>query len=255
MDMVQRKDQNIRYDTVLPGLRQWVQYAAEGAGIAAAVDELFYRKIWIMLPLLALTLWWIVYRKNRWREKRKEQLVRDFKEALNALAISLRAGVSVENAVYEVYDTLQRTLGSDHDMTKEFGQIAADLHIGIPVERLFESFAQRSGCEEIRNFAVVFSAARHMGGNLAAIIRKTADQIGSEIEIEEEIQTVLAAKKLEQKIMTVMPLGIIAYLQLTSPDYLSVLYSSAAGNAFMTVCLMVWIAVAIWGNSLVRIEG
>lgn len=253
-NMVQQKDQNSRYDTALPGIRQWIQYIAEGTGIAAAVDELFYRKIWMMVPLMALTCWWIAYRKRRWREKRKEQLVRDFKEALNALAISLRAGVSVENAVSEVCHTLQRTLGSDHDMTKEFGQIAADLHIGIPAERLFEKFAWRSGCEEIQNFAVVFSAAKRMGGNLSAIIRKTADQIGSEIEIEEEIQTVLAAKKLEQKIMTVMPLGIIAYLQLTSPDYLAVLYSSAAGTAFMSVCLVLWIGIAIWGNSLVRIE-
>jgi tight adherence protein B len=253
--MTGQNDRYIQYETALPGYRQWILFTAEGIGIAAAVDELFYRKLWAMLPLMALSAWWIAYRKNEWRKGRKEELVRDFKEALNALAISLRAGVSVENAVSEVYDTLRRTLGSDRDMTVEFGRIESDLHLGFPAEKLFENFARRSGCEEIQNFAVVFSAGKRMGGNLSAIIRKTADQIGAGIEIEEEIQTILAAKRLEQKIMTVMPCGIIAYLQLTSPSYLSVLYNSAAGALFMTICLILWIAAAIWGNSIVQTEG
>ncbi len=246
--------QRICYETALPGPKEWVRYAAEGIGIALAVDELFYREILAVFPLFTLSVFWMIYRKRQWQRKRQEQLVMDFREALDAMAVSLRSGVSVENAIPEVYEALKRTVGNQSDMTREFAMMRADLRIGIPAEKLFLDLAERSGSEDINDFAVIFSTAKRMGGNLSGMIRKTADQIGSEIETKQEIQTILAAKKMEQKIMSLMPFGMIAYLQLTSPDYLSGLYHSIFGAIFMTACLILWLIVAVWGNSMIHIE-
>ena len=57
--------------------------------------------------------------------------------------------------------------------------------------------------------------------------------LGDKIDVKKEIEATLAAKKAEQMIMSLMPAGIILYLQLTSPGFLEVLY----GNAF-GVCAM-----------------
>lgn len=248
------KNKGIDYDRTLPGPGKWLLFLLEGIGIAAAIDELFYREAAAMIPLSAFTVLWMRHQKNEWRRKKKERLILDFREALNALSISLRAGISVENALPEVWEALKRTLGDKSDMTREFRQMTFELRIGIPAETLFTDLAQRSGSEEIQDFAMIFSFAKRMGGNLSGLIRKTADQIGARIETEEEIQTNLSAKKMEQRIMALMPFGILAYLQLTSLDYLSVLYHSVAGAAFMTVCLVFWMAAAVWGNSIVRIS-
>ena len=60
------------------------------------------------------------------------------------------------------------------------------------------------------------------------------------IEVEREIDTVLAGKKLEGRIMNVMPLFILAYLNLTSKDYLQVLYKNPMGVVIMTIALGVY---------------
>lgn len=254
MDPKIKRNRKLFYAHAEPPFKKRIQYVLEGIGIAALIDELFYREIVAMLPLFILSFFWIRYRKRRWREERKERLVLDFREALNALAVSLRSGISIENAIPEVYGGLKRTLGEQHDMTKEFGQMVSELRVGIPAETLFRDLAERSGCEEIRDFAAVFSAARRMGGNIAKMIRNASDRIGAGIETEQEIQTVLAAKKLEQKVMAMMPGAILGYLQLTSPDYLSALYHSIFGAGFMTVCLVLWLLAVLWGNSIVKIE-
>ena len=44
--------------------------------------------------------------------------------------------------------------------------------------------------------------------------------LGDKIDVKKEIEATLAAKKSEQMIMSLMPVGIILYLQMTSPGFL-----------------------------------
>ena len=44
--------------------------------------------------------------------------------------------------------------------------------------------------------------------------------LGDKIDVKKEIEATLAAKKSEQMIMSLMPAGIIVYLQMTSPGFL-----------------------------------
>ena len=78
--------------------------------------------------------------------------------------------------------------------------------------------------------------------------------ISEKIDTEKEIQTVIAAKKLEFEIMCAVPFVIIIYMKLTFGDFLSVLYGNPAGAAVMSVCLGVYIAAYRFGRKTVRIE-
>ena len=55
-----------------------------------------------------------------------------------------------------------------------------------------------------------------------------------------QIEVLLAQKRLEQKIMNLMPLGIILFLSLTTGDYLDVLYHNVLGVGCMSLCLAVY---------------
>lgn len=48
--------------------------------------------------------------------------------------------------------------------------------------------------------------------------------------VELEIQTVLAAKKLEGRIMLFVPFGIVLFLRMTNASYMQVLYTTATGD-------------------------
>ena len=130
----------------------------------------------------------------------------------------------------------------------------AQISLSVPVERLLMDFGRRSGSEDIENFAAVFAAAKRMGGSTADIVRETAVTITSKIDVEREIETAIAAKKYEQKIMSVMPAFIILYMQLTSPDFLTVMYTSFFGRLAMTACLAVYSGALMWSAKIVDIR-
>ena len=74
------------------------------------------------------------------------------------------------------------------------------------------------------------------------------------LDVKKEIEATLAAKKSEQMIMSLMPAGIILYLQLASPGFLDILYGNPFGICAMTVCLTVYGAAYWMGKRIVEIE-
>ena len=106
----------------------------------------------------------------------------------------------------------------------------------------------------LKIFAAVFSTAKRSGGDMDKIIQTSARMIGDKIDVRKEIETTLSAKKAEQMIMSLMPAGIILYLQLTSPGFLEVLYGNPFGVCAMTVCLGIY-GLSYWlGKRIVDIE-
>jgi tight adherence protein B len=57
------------------------------------------------------------------------------------------------------------------------------------------------------------------------------------MEIEKEIRALTAQKKFEGRIISIMPLTVVLFLNIFSPDYLAVMYETFSGRLVMTVSL------------------
>ncbi len=71
-------------------------------------------------------------------------------------------------------------------------------------------------------------------------------------ELKKEIQTILTAKRMECRIMKLIPPGMILYFRLFSPGYLDILYGGMLGHLLMTALLaaylfLVWLMGRITG--------
>ena len=128
------------------------------------------------------------------------------------------------------------------------------LAVNQPIEKLLYESAMRSGCEDIRNFSEVFLFAKRSGGDFQKIIQNTIHHISDKIEVEKEIQTVISAKKMEQKVMNVIPVFILFYLNLTSGDFLEPLYGNALGVCVMTGALMAYLGAIILAKRIMAIK-
>lgn len=126
--------------------------------------------------------------------------------------------------------------------------------MSVPVEDLFLDLGKRCKVEDIANFASVFSTAKRTGGDMVAILQKTARILGDKIDVKKEIEATVAGKKSEQWIMSMMPFGIILYMQITSPGFLQVLYGNVFGVVTMTVCLLIYFLAYWMGKKIVDIE-
>ena len=89
---------------------------------------------------------------------------------------------------------------------------------------------------------------------MSRIIQTSARMLGDKIDVKKEIETTLAAKKAEQMVMSLMPVGIILYLKLTSPGFLGVLYGNPFGICAMTMCLGIYVFSYWLGRKIVDIE-
>lgn len=232
------------YTRYAMSMRENVQCILVGIVLSGVIAWLFYRSGWGMLlsPLIC-TLYRSQYRTEQ-MQKRKERLLQEFKNGMQAVSAALLAGYSMENAWREAEKELLELHGETSLMYAEMHQMNGAVSMNVPLEKALAEFAGRSGCEEIESFTEVFIFAKRSGGDFTKIIRTTVTKLTGRIEVEREISTVLAGKKLEGKIMNGMPIFILAYLTLTSGDFLESLYGNVLGVIIMSVALVIY-AVAI----------
>ena len=112
----------------------------------------------------------------------------------------------------------------------------------------------RSGIDDIRNFARVLRIAKRSGGELVAIMNHSAETIGDRIQVKEELRTMTASRRFEQSIMNAVPLLIVLYINLSSPGFFSIMYTSVLGRCVMTVCLAAYLFSIHLAWSILNIE-
>ena len=214
---------------------------------------LYYRKIWAVPALIPLGIW--LYREFLKEEKKKkeQEFQKQFREMIQSLSAALNTGYSVENAFYETQKELKILYPPEARISKELLVITRKLRIHIPVEQVLEEFAEQVLSEDVKSFVTVFVTAKKSGGDMIGIIRNTANQIGDKIEVKREIDTMLAAKKYEFQIMSVVPYGIIGYMSLSFPEFMNELYGNMAGIGVMTLCLGIYAGAYYLGIRIVRV--
>lgn len=215
---------------------------------------LFYRSaiISFLLSLTGIPVC-LRYQKKRMAERIQWQLMLGFKDAMESLVSALVAGYSMENAVSEAYRDMELIQGRETPMLWELGEIKRRLTLGETLDRLLMDLGRRSGVEDIVTFAQIYATARRSGGNLVKVMKRTADNISEKVEIQREIRTAMAGKRMEAVCMMVIPLLIILYLQIFSPGFLDPLYRGLGGRMYMTVFLLVYLAAVLWSRRIMKV--
>ena len=221
-------------------------------GVVVGLAYFFYRSVWALIPLSAVGVWMFVHRGLELAEKEKKELSEQFRECILAVASSLQAGYSVENAFVQSLQDMELMYGSGALICDELICIRRGLNINLSLEELLMDLAKRGGCDDIAEFAKVFSLAKRNGGNMAEIIRNTAGRIGKKMELQKEIEMQLSGRKMELNIMKAIPFGILLYVNLANPGYFDSLYHNFTGVVIMTACLAVYLAAVVMGEVIMK---
>lgn len=234
--------------------REWLWITAKATGITAVTAWLYYRSLWAGILLFPLWIWhWRLMVREEYRKKESD-FAQQFKEAILTLSSSLNTGYSVENAFRETQKEMRLIYPEKARISKELQIIVRQLRLQVTVEQVLEEFAGRVELEDLRSFASVFISAKRSGGDMLAIIKDTAGQISDKIDVKREIDTILAVKQYEFRVMSAVPYVIIGYMSFSFPEFMDSLYGNAAGTGVMTVCLMVYIGAYYLGLRIIRIE-
>lgn len=210
----------------------------------------FYRSVWALIPLSGVGILFYMRLRKKGMNKKKEELTVQFRDCILSVSASLQAGYSVENAFMESMQDMEVMHGRDSVIYKELMQIRRGLHINISLEELLTEFGYKSRCEEILQFAEVFSIAKRSGGGIPEIIRNSAELISRKISLKQEISILISGKQMELTIMKCMPFAILCYVGSANRGYFDCLYHNIRGIAIMTGCLIIYILAYVFGEKI-----
>ena len=230
----------IDYDVYIMKPLEKILYILLAAAVIFTIGFIFYQSVILALLLTPFALFYPKIKTKEIIKRRKKLLNLQFKDMLYALSSSLTAGKSPETAFSDVLKDLKVLYPTtDVYIIKEVEYIIRKLNMNETVEAVLDDLAKRSKIEDIQNFVEVFKTCKRTGGNLVSVIRNSSDVISEKIEIVEDINTIIAAKKFEHKILSVMPIVMIVILSLTTEDYMQPLFNTILGRLVMTVAIII----------------
>lgn len=216
------------------------------------ISILFYGTIYAVVILLPLGV--PIYREQKRRiiNKKKKELKVQFKDMLMVMSDSLKTGYSVSNALKESYKDMVSMYGRYSYICEELRIMISKIKLNVREEDIFKDFAKRTGLREAILFSRIFSVAKRTGGNMTEVIGSVTDSIVLKENVREEIEVSITEKKTEQKIMTLIPMALILYVKMMSPDFLNIMYETNAGRIVMTICLVLYVLAFLWAQKIVE---
>ena len=194
------------------------QLISAGAVCASALlGLLFFRTVFTGAAVLLLIPRLFKACSKYFMVKRRQQLLIQFKDFLYSLSASMATGRNMGESIREALVNLKNIYDNNAPIIQELSIIVSGLDNRESEVYLLSDFAKRSACRDITGFTDVYLSVRESGGDMEKAISRTCE--------------------IEARIISLMPVIILAGLNLTSSDYISPLYETLPGRLIMAGCL------------------
>ncbi|SIS67901.1 type II secretion system F family protein [Phaeovulum vinaykumarii] len=146
-------------------------------------------------------------------KKRLALIEEQLPDAIELMVRSLRVGHPFSSAIQIVAKEVPDPLGT------EFGLISDEAAYGRDVSECLRDLAERMDMQDLRFLAVAVSIQSQSGGNLAEILEGLAKVIRARFRLFRRVKAITAEAKWSGKFLSGFPLGVLAIIQLTKPEY------------------------------------
>lgn len=243
------------YSTYPLSRRQLLIFCIIAAAVLGSCTYLFYNSLVISLIYCGLAYPASRYYSKYLAEKRRRELSYQFRDLLYAISSSISAGRRMREALTEAENSMKLIHGENACISLELKYMIDRMkESGETEEVVLRDFALRSGVADIKSFSDIYSICKRTGGDMERVIRKTVAILLDRIELEREVHTFTAQKRMEFIILTAMPPFVLIFLRLTSGSYLEIMYETLAGRILMTMAFFFIGAAAVIGARITRIS-
>lgn len=220
--------------------------------MSGLVAYLFYNAWYGMVLAIPIFFGSYVFYFSLIQKRQLEKIKTEFREILMSVANGLSAGTSVEHSFMEAEENLKLLYKNDSVLLERLHGMNQQVRMGTAVEKQFYTLAVNSRVEEMETFGELFLYAKRMGGDYVKNIRKLSLRMDERIAMKEELESQLAEKMLELRIMAVVPLAILLYLRLSATSFLMPLYQNVGGALVMTGCFLLYVGSVLLGVVIIR---
>lgn len=214
---------------------------------------IFYDKWYACLLLTPCGIMMWHEEKRKYLYTIKKRIKEDFIDFVYYVSSCLEAGYSLEGAFVQGIRQYEESPGESVILDR-LKIIANGMTYTCSLEQQLIDFGKDCGIKEIRDLGEAIALSKRYGGNIIRVIKSAEGEYRDKCLVEKEIATLIAAKRLEGKIMLLSPIMIILYMRFINKAYMEILYYSLPGRLVMTFGVFVIAVSALWINKIVRIE-
>jgi tight adherence protein B len=182
------------------------------------------------------------------RRRRLQKIEEQIPDAIDVIKRALRAGHPFNAAIKLVADDM------DQPIAKEFELTFSDLNYGNDVRRALLGLLNRVPSISVMALVTSVSVQRETGGNLAEILDQIAKVVRGRFRFERKIRTLSAEGKMSAWVLAMVPLGLVAMMSVSSPNYLPVLLTNPTGHKMLYGAGILAVVGILWIRRIIRIE-
>ncbi len=210
------------------------------AGVALVVGLLIYVKSGNLLiaALFAITIG--AGAPNlilaRMRVRRIKKFIDVLPEALDIIVRGVRAGLPVNDTLRIIASEAQEPVRS------EFRRVVEQQALGISVPEALQKLAQRVPATETNFFAIVIEIQSKAGGNLSEAVANLSKTVRDRKKMRAKIGAMSMEALASAAIIGAVPFLVTGALYVTSPGYISLLFSTNHGR-IVSIIALCWMSI------------
>ena len=177
----------------------------------------------------------------RWlRARRIEQVEQQLPDALQMLAGTARAGLSLPAAIRQVSTELAPPL------QQELLLVQHEQRLGVSLDDALENLARRIPAQPVKLMVSAMRIANETGGGLAETLERTATTLRSQHAMALKIRALTAQGKLQAWVVGLLPVFLLWVLHRMEPEAMAQLWTTQLGwGVLAAVIVMEFIGVLL----------
>jgi tight adherence protein B len=182
-----------------------------------------------------LPFWLLSFLKKR----REAKFLNTFPDAVDVIVRGIKAGLPL-------LDSLKLIANDAVDPVRsEFRGIIETQTVGIPIGEACLKLYESIPVPEANFFGIVISIQQRAGGNLSEALGNLSRVLRDRKKMKAKIQAMSMEAKASASIIGALPIAVMSLVWLTSPNYISLLWTDPLGRIMMACC-GVWMAAGVF---------
>src|SRR4029077_16885919 len=183
---------------------------------------------------LGVPRWLLSFLKKR----RGKAFLRALPDAVDIIVRGIKAGLPLFESIKVV------AADSPEPLCSEFKAIIETQAIGMPVGDACTRLFERMPVPEANFFGIVIAIQQKSGGNLSEALGNLSKVLRDRKKMAEKIQAMSTEAKASAGIIGALPPIVMILVYLTTPDYISLLWTDPIGQLMLVACVM-WMSIGI----------
>ena len=171
------------------------------------------------------------YAVGRMGRRRVAAFIRLFPEAIDLMVRALRAGLPISEAIVNAGQEIADPIGV------EFRTIEAGMRLGRDLDSLLWEIGKRIDAPEFRFFIIALNVQRETGGNLAETLNNLSMVIRGRRAMRAKARAMASEARASTMILGSLPILVTVILSITSPAYISPLFTDVRGLMLLGVAV------------------